>query len=260
MFFRIIRLKVLHIIIFSWMSSERSTWDKDLQIRYFLRHRGVNRERVKTSKRKKCYQVGHQCKQPVIGSTLMSSSENACLREKKGETLRRFISCRPIGHRWRHTLISPTLLDCTCVRSKQVPGDSVVSEKPQKGRQRHSATLRWGFASRKWVKIFAELCVVAMAEVQGKSKRMKGVDGRCPIQQTELMQRRASQGGEGILQTTSSEEWRWWNHRNNDQCVSITQCVPLTHLSALYSPSHQILPTAESLSFQSLELLRRSCK
>lgn len=228
MFFRIICLQVLHIIIFSWMSSERRTWDKDLQIKYFLRHRGVNRERVKTSKRKKCYQVGHQCKQPVIGSILMISSENACLGEKREK---RDIDPSPValGHRWRHTLISPTLLHCTCVRSKQVPGDSVVSEKSQKGRERHSATLRWGFVSRKWVKIFAELCVVAMAEVHGKSKRMKDVDGRCPIQQTELMQRRASQGGEGTLQTTSSEEGRRWNHRNNnDQCVSITHCVPLT--------------------------------
>ena len=36
----------------------------------------MKRERGKTTQRKKGYQPGHQCKQPITGSTLMSSSQS----------------------------------------------------------------------------------------------------------------------------------------------------------------------------------------
>ena len=43
----------------------------------------VKRERGKTTQRKKGYQPGHQCKQPITGSALMSSFQNPHLREKR---------------------------------------------------------------------------------------------------------------------------------------------------------------------------------
>ena len=77
----------------------------------------VKRERGKTTQRKKGYQPGHQCKQPITGSTLMSSSQSPHLREERDKLLPS-ITCLPISHRWCQTLISPTLLGCTYVGGK----------------------------------------------------------------------------------------------------------------------------------------------
>lgn len=48
------------------------------------------------------------------------------------------------------------------------------------------------------------------------SPRRWKVEWRCPIQQTEHLQRRASQGGEDTLKTRSREECRRWYKRNNN--------------------------------------------
>ena len=192
----------------------------------------MKREGGKTTQRKKGSQPGHQCKQPI---TLMSSSyeqlSEPSPEREKGQTLLPSITYLPSSHRWCQTLLSPPLLDCTlCGWQVGSWGFSSVKE-PPKGRERHRATLRWGCVSRKWVKVWAELCVVTVAGAQGKSKKMADVNLKCSLQQAELMQRRASQCDEGTLQTTSSEEQRLRNQRNSkSQCVAIADCVPFTHL------------------------------
>lgn len=90
-----------------------------------------------------------------------------------------------------------------------------IQRRLRAGRERHSVTQSEVLSAIYKSKSVQNCGWLPCLESKVSPRRWK-VEWRCPIQQTEHLQRRASQGGEDTLKTRSREECRRWYKRNNN--------------------------------------------